>query len=121
MGRGVDMAGGEEGAEDLPVKGEALTLDVGGAGPAAVGPLIPVEAPPAEVLEGPGGKGGTAAVGVEVLGAVEEGTLLLAGPLPGHAEGDGVPEVEGARGRGSKAATIGGGDRCTRLRRHFHP
>jgi len=115
------MAGGKEGAEGIPVKGQALALDVRGAGPAAVRPLIPVEAPPAEVLEGPGGKGGTAAVGIEVLGAVEEGTLLLAGPLRGHAEGDGVPEVEGTRGRGSKAATIERGDRCTRLRRHFHP
>lgn len=91
-GAGVDQAAGLKGAEGLAVGGEVVGLVRGGA--------VPVDAQPAEVVEGGGGGFGFDAWAVEVFDA--EGKLpgVASGQGPVDEEGAGVAQVQGTGGRG---------------------
>jgi len=67
-----------------------------------------VQAEPAEIFHGGGGKLGAAAVAVDVVYAQQELASRRSGPLGGHRKGAGVATVQVARGRGREAANVRG-------------
>jgi hypothetical protein len=91
---GVEVAPIEESLPGVSIDGAALALEIGLAGAADVGSLMPADAESEEILNGGGGEFSAAALGVEVFHAEDECAVGIAGALKGLPECAGVADVE---------------------------
>ena len=103
---GVGEAGPAQAIERRPVAIAPLRLPVGAEGAAEVGPLVPGEPEPAQLLEDADLQAGPDAGWIEVLDAHHQRPPGGPGRQPGQQRGAGVAEVEGAGGARGEAAAV---------------
>ena len=84
----------------------AAALLVGAEGTTFVGPFVPTDAEPAQIIEGSVGVNGTAAVGIEIFHAHDKSAACSPRALKSYPESTCMAHVEIARRRGREASAV---------------
>ncbi len=103
-GARVNALGGFESIERCFVERRSLRLNVRRPWPSDIGPLIPLEAQPAQVEQRPFPGLVTSPRGIEVLDSKDHAPAGMPRGQPGDQKGPGVTEVETARWGGGQTA-----------------